>query len=156
MFDLPAPLARENLPVLQAVAGAKGARSKSALLSAVPEIIKIQPADLSVTTPSGQTAVENQIGRTLSYVKKVGWVGNPTRGQWLFTPAGKQRLESGQCVSPKEPPSAEEHDPPTRRPGPAAGACRGSWGSWRFAAGDAVPDGNGQRIAARFTPISKK
>jgi len=107
------------LPVLKALAGTKGASSKSALLGAVPEIIGMQTADLSVTIPSGQTAVENRIGWALSYMKKVGWVGNPKRGQWLITPAGTLRLNSGKSVSPKELHSADEDDPPIGGPSPA-------------------------------------
>jgi len=91
-----------GLDVLAALAAEPDGLNKPAIFKRVADARGLTDGDLDQTIPSGQSTFENRIGWICSWMKKAGWVENPTRSFWTITPAGRARLSLGAPVELSE------------------------------------------------------
>lgn len=87
------------LPTLQELQAAPTGAKKRDLFERVAKRMSLNPADLQEIIPSGQSTFENRVGWALSYMKKIGWVDNPSRAAWALLPAGSARAQTGRGVA---------------------------------------------------------
>ncbi len=90
------------LPTLLELLASEQGATKRDVFDRVAERMKLAESDLQEVIPSGQSMFENRVGWALSYMKKVGWVDNPSRAFWTILPAGRERTKSGKAVGIEE------------------------------------------------------
>lgn len=90
------------LPTLQELLVSPQGSTKRDVYERVAKRMKLTDGDLQDVIPSGQSVFENRVGWALSYMKKVGWVDNPSRAFWTVLPAGRERTKSGKAIGIEE------------------------------------------------------
>lgn len=87
------------LPTLQELVASPKGSTKRDVFERVAKRMKLGESDRREVIPSGQSVFENRVGWALSYMKKVGWVDNPSRAFWTILPAGRDRARIGKGIS---------------------------------------------------------
>ncbi len=82
------------LPVLQAVAGAEGPVTSSALRNAVAESVGLSAADRAETIRSGAPVFDNRVHWAVTYLVQAGLLVRPKRGVVAITERGRDVLQS--------------------------------------------------------------
>ena len=90
------------LPTLQELLVSPQGSTKRDVYERVAKRMKLTDGDLQDVIPSGQSVFENRVGWALSYMKKLGWVDNPSRAFWTVLPAGRERTKSGKAIGIEE------------------------------------------------------
>ncbi len=92
------PFYEFGLPILQELVGTPAGMPKKLLYERIAARMQLNESDLADTIPSGQSMFENRVGWALSYMKKAGWVDNPSRAFWKIALGGQNRAKSGNPI----------------------------------------------------------